>query len=54
MGVLRFVWIAEGRAWVDIGEWNGRVMAVFVLWILGRSGVGWVSVLVLGGGVFGG
>ena len=29
MGVLRFVWIAEGRAWVDIGEWNGRVMAVF-------------------------
>jgi hypothetical protein len=28
-------------------------MAVFLLWILGRSGVGWVSVLVLGGGVLG-
>ena len=28
-------------------------MAVFFLWIFGRSGVGWVSVLVLGGGVLG-
>lgn len=28
-------------------------MAVFLLWIFGRSGMGWVSVLVLGGGVLG-